>query len=185
MPCKHLYRLFDEQGRNLFATYVATNDLLNGWDDDNAPFELNKRPRESAVFGDATIRRMLSAAIPGQRQALEELLAARVVARARQTQNEAEQQRLMEEEENLELARAEGTATDCECCYSECAKNRMVYCNGDDPHVSFVALPTSAIVANIRFSPWQVFLQGMCEAHGGDASRALQVCSGVHVDRWV
>ncbi|KLU82613.1 hypothetical protein MAPG_01685 [Magnaporthiopsis poae ATCC 64411] len=134
VPCKHLYRLFDEQRRNLFATYLAVNDLLNSWDDEKAPFELNKRPRESAVFSDATIKRMLSAALPGQRQALEELLAARVAAHARQTQNEAEQQRLMEEEENLELARAEGTATDCECCYSECAKNRMVYCNGDDPH---------------------------------------------------
>ncbi|KAL8298233.1 hypothetical protein RB597_006878 [Gaeumannomyces tritici] len=135
MPCKQLYRLFDENGSSLFATYLAASNLLDDWDAGNKPFQLNKRARESDKFNDETIKSMMPAALPGQRQALEELIASRLVTRARRSQNEAEQQRLREEEENLELARAEGTVIDCGCCYSECAQNRMVYCNGDDPHL--------------------------------------------------
>ncbi|KAK1834246.1 hypothetical protein QBC39DRAFT_431678 [Podospora conica] len=35
---------------------------------------------------------------------------------------------------NLERARAEGTVSECGCCFEELAQNRMVHCNGDNLH---------------------------------------------------
>lgn len=37
---------------------------------------------------------------------------------------------------NLESADARGEVTECGCCFIDTPWNRLVYCQGDDPHVS-------------------------------------------------
>jgi TRIAD3 protein (E3 ubiquitin-protein ligase RNF216) len=118
---------------------MAVQQILDNWDGGKRPFELNKRARETTNFAEETVNAKINAATPfGERLALEELQAARAMLRVREAQNHSVQQRLKEEEANLEAARAEGTIVDCGCCCSEYAQNRMIYCNAEDPHVGFI-----------------------------------------------
>lgn len=65
-----------------------------------------------------------------RKEALEEYRIARGVCRARQEQRDRQQRHEREEQENLERARLEGTLKECECCFADCAMNRMVHCDG-------------------------------------------------------
>jgi len=72
---------------------------------------------------------------PRTKSALEELRASRVVVSERRAEREAAEKREQDEKDNVYAAVADGTITECGCCYDELPMNRMVHCDGSTLHV--------------------------------------------------
>lgn len=84
------------------------------------------------------MRTIKGCADPAFKEVLEEFSAARNI-RAIREKEEFEKAALRRiEEENMEIAKASGRLSDCECCFLEHPINRLVYCNGDIAHVSIL-----------------------------------------------
>lgn len=132
-------RILYQHGKLLYPTLFALQRAVEEGDGQVLP--LRKKARFSSkaatylVLGDAFDARILHARDPGEREALEEFRAARSVQLREQAGAELSRQKEELELENLEKAKAEGNTADCGCCFTECALNRMVHCDGDIVHV--------------------------------------------------
>ncbi|KAM0156654.1 hypothetical protein ACHAPC_004635 [Botrytis cinerea] len=69
---------------------------------------------------------------PEKTDTLKELLVCRKIRKTAESRRLAEQQAILAEEENLKRAEAEGTMSECCCCYSDYPLNRMVHCNNEE-----------------------------------------------------
>ncbi len=65
---------------------------------------------------------------------LRELLTCRRIRKKADEKRLEELQTKQFEEENTRRAEAEGTMSECGCCYSDYPLNRMVHCNGNELH---------------------------------------------------
>lgn len=136
---KDVYQVLERKHYCLFPAYLELDRLLHENEEEMLPlpFTLKKnstpqRYQYSRASLDDTIRNAIN---PQEKGVLEEYRAAIQVCEAREVARKAERQRQREEVENLEKARAEGSTSECGCCFDEFALNRMVHCDGQVFHV--------------------------------------------------
>ncbi|KAG8349867.1 hypothetical protein FVEN_g11952 [Fusarium venenatum] len=65
---------------------------------------------------------------------MEELRAARLARRQADLNRQKEIEALEAEKEKFEEAQAKGETKDCECCFNEIPRNRLVHCDGEKAH---------------------------------------------------
>lgn len=113
-----------------------------------------RAPRSPPFLAGILDERIRDCRDEGEREALEEVRAARIAVHIEATEAAEAKRKEQEEFENFELAKAEGTITDCGCCFVEYAINRMVHCDGEEVHVSNSALrscyPTFECLADLE-----------------------------------
>lgn len=136
---KDIYRILASKHFCLFPAYLELDKLLHESEDEISPLPFtlkkNSTPQRHQYSPEALGETIRNAVDPRQKEALEEFRAAIQVCEARETARRAERQRKLEEAENWERARAEGSTSECGCCFDEFALNRMVHCNGEVFHV--------------------------------------------------
>ncbi|KAK4237352.1 hypothetical protein C8A03DRAFT_44770 [Achaetomium macrosporum] len=125
-------KLIKDNDYRLYTTYQILDEA--GWNTEARPMRVKKSISRRVQPG-AELR---NSAIEAEKDALAEFDAVsadcRVKADARAAKKAEQEQKEREEAENLERARAEGSVTDCGCCFDEFALNRMVHCNGTVIH---------------------------------------------------
>ncbi|KAI3556934.1 ubiquitin-conjugating enzyme [Colletotrichum abscissum] len=136
---KCVMKIFYDNACKLLPTYLAVDkaleDLKNGVQE-GLPygFALKKRPTPPSdrIFAGQKMDQLLQTATHEEKRVLEELVAARRVLRVTRNRLDAARFEAAREAANFEIAKATGSFTDCGCCYSEFALNRMVRCeNGN------------------------------------------------------
>lgn len=139
---KCVMKIFYDNACKLLPTYLAVDkaveDLKNGVQE-GLPygFALKKRPTPPSdrIFEGTKMHELLERATHDDKRVLEELVAARQVLMVTRNRLEAARFEAAREAANFEEAKVTGSFTDCGCCYSEFALNRMVRCENDN-HVS-------------------------------------------------
>ncbi|TLD27235.1 hypothetical protein PspLS_04941 [Pyricularia sp. CBS 133598] len=126
--------MFVLNDRSTFKTCLAVQKILTDPDTRKLDLILKKSVKKL----DNDLESAISSAVGEQREVLEELLAAFTVDQAKKDASsrfDYGQKNLQDEQENLALAKTTGSVSECECCFEEFARNRMVYCNSLEPHI--------------------------------------------------
>ncbi|KAF5647321.1 RING finger (TRIAD) [Fusarium sp. NRRL 52700] len=137
VPVKVIQQTLSENGNRLFPTFNAIDTVLNEASDHQPlPWKLKKTP---SVPVQRYRKERINASIQAcsddwEKEMMKELEAARLLQwdivekrRAEALADEAERM-------NLESADARGEVTECGCCFADTPWNRLVYCQGEDPH---------------------------------------------------
>lgn len=123
---------------HLFSTYRVLEEAHRTFNAHNPPYNKIKyqRPMDDDFKDanlDATIQRYKQNPHKLQEaETLIELRAARRMRKKAEAKREAERQAEIEEEKNIRKAEAEGTMSECGCCFCDYPLNRMVHCDNDD-----------------------------------------------------
>ncbi|ENH69046.1 hypothetical protein FOC1_g10010221 [Fusarium oxysporum f. sp. cubense race 1] len=137
VPVKVIQQTLSDNGNRLFPTFIAINTAINQASDHHPlPWKLKKTPsvpvqryRKERI--DASIQ---TCSNDWEKELMKELEAARLlqwdVVEKRRSEALAEEAERM----NLESADARGEVTECGCCFIDTPWNRLVYCQGDNPH---------------------------------------------------
>ncbi|EXK32037.1 hypothetical protein FOXG_08437 [Fusarium oxysporum f. sp. lycopersici 4287] len=137
VPVKVIQQTLSDNGNRLFPTFIAINTAINQASDHHPlPWKLKKTPsvpvqryRKERI--DASIQ---TCSNDWEKELMKELEAARLLqwdaVEKRRSEALAEEAERM----NLESADARGEVTECGCCFIDTPWNRLVYCQGDDPH---------------------------------------------------
>jgi TRIAD3 protein (E3 ubiquitin-protein ligase RNF216) len=127
-----------QSGYRLFSTYRVLEEAHRTFDARRPPYNKIKRQIKTRKMEDDytdaslenTIQRMMQTGYQNQEaEILRELQAARRIRKKAEAKLQAELQTKLEEEENVRRAEAEGTMSECGCCFCEYPLNRMVHCN--------------------------------------------------------
>lgn len=148
--------MMDQNGKLLYPTFLALHKALKEWDESKPAFRKKTRIVRSVgniINEDTVDERIRGTYDEGEREALEEFRAARAVQLKEQAEADEVRRKEQQELENLELARIEGNISDCGCCFTECALNRMVHCDGSVLHVSCCTYATYFGVLYLQFCP--------------------------------
>ncbi|KAL3420006.1 E3 ubiquitin-protein ligase RNF216-like protein 2 [Phlyctema vagabunda] len=125
---------------HLFPTYRVLEEAERTWNEDQPPYNKLKKPRtvnDLAYLNKAQPERLderLARPDLGSRErdVLVEFQIARKMRKKADLAREAEFQAARDEELNVLQARAEGTMSECGCCFDDYPLNRMVHCNNED-----------------------------------------------------
>ncbi|TGO71752.1 hypothetical protein BELL_0535g00010 [Botrytis elliptica] len=120
-------------GHRLFSAYRALEEADRTFDANNPPYRRIKTPRKMPYeYQDGRIDESIQRnEFPEKTEILKELLVCRKIRKTAESRRLAEQEVILAEEENLKKAEAEGTMSECCCCYSDYPLNRMVHCNNE------------------------------------------------------
>lgn len=167
----------DQNGRLLYPTFLALHKIVKEWDDSKPAFRKKARIAKSScnIISEETVdERIRNTYDEGEREALEEFCAARAVQLKEQAEAGKASQKEQVELENLELARTEGNVSDCGCCFTECALNRMVHCDGSILHVSCCICTRVSDDSTNKFALALVVLCRLRANDGRDTDRYIQ-----------
>lgn len=125
-----LHKVLKEKNDYLFQTYIAL-DIAYADGEASSPYESKKVPTKPL---DIELEFLRNGWHPAHKDAIAEFHAAQKIcedkAAIRADKNRQEQEEL----DNINRAKAEGTMSECGCCFEEFPLNRMVHCNGDELH---------------------------------------------------
>ncbi|KAJ4425129.1 hypothetical protein N0V82_000184 [Gnomoniopsis sp. IMI 355080] len=124
-------------GGILYPTYLLLSKATAQGDEANPLFKKKKGrvPKNPPFLASVLDERIRDCRDEGEREALEEVRAARIAEHIEADEAAEARHKEQQELENLETAKAEGTITDCGCCFVEFAINRMVHCDGEEVHI--------------------------------------------------
>ncbi|KAI0890273.1 uncharacterized protein GGS22DRAFT_150457 [Annulohypoxylon maeteangense] len=162
-----------ENSGSLFKTYTAMKDIENSRKDGEAPWPEKKtltpciRIFEKDHIGHLNMNEYTAP----EQLAIAELRAARDLADFKQGQTELR----IEEENNFSHAKLTGKTEECGCCFEECAINRMIHCDGENPHRFCRDCMKSQVDANIGLSKYELTCMSMdgCSAGFEGSQRKL------------
>lgn len=138
MYVENLKSFMTLNGGILYPTYLLLSKATAAGDEANPLFRKKKGrvPKSAPFLAGILDERIRNCRDEGEREALQEVRAARIAEHIEATEAAEAKRKEQEELENFELAKLEGTVTDCGCCFVEYAINRMVHCDGEEVHVS-------------------------------------------------
>jgi TRIAD3 protein (E3 ubiquitin-protein ligase RNF216) len=128
----------NQSGYRLFSTYRVLEEAHRTFDVRQPPYNKIKYQNKARRMDDdhtdanleATIQRMTQSGYQNQEaEILRELQAARRIRKKAEAKVRAERQAEIDEEENARRAEAEGTMSECGCCFGDYPLNRMVHCD--------------------------------------------------------
>jgi TRIAD3 protein (E3 ubiquitin-protein ligase RNF216) len=125
----------NNSGYRLFSAYIKLEEAQRTLDPKKPAYNKNKSRRKmpqeyQAANLDATIA-AVETETPHVAEVLRELQAARKLRRTADIRRQVEREKQLLEEENESKAIAEGTMSECGCCFSDYPLNRMVHCDSD------------------------------------------------------
>lgn len=123
-----------QAGYRLFSAYRILEEAERTWASPNPPYNRIKHPRKmTPQHLPENLEAYINAAAAGNEtvEVLRELQAARKVRKRADDQRAAERQAQLDEEENVRKAEAEGTMSECGCCFGDFPLNRMVHCDNE------------------------------------------------------
>jgi E3 ubiquitin-protein ligase RNF216 len=123
--------------RHLFPAYRVLEEAERTWDDEEPTYFKLRHPRRmKREYREEDIKIALrtQGVPPHELLAMRELQVARRERAKADEKRQAKRQAELEEEENLRIAIAEGTMTECGCCFDEYPLNRMIHCKNEEPH---------------------------------------------------
>ena len=162
-------------GYRLFSTYRVLEEAHRTFSKDRfrPPYNKIKYPRKNdGTYNDAnlqeTIQRMsLNLAAMEQVEVLKELQAARRIRKKADAKRQAELQAMIEEENNLKKAMAEGTMTECGCCFGDFPLNRMIHCDNEVLHFFCRACAKQTADTEVGNSKYELHCMSMDGCAGG------------------
>lgn len=127
-------RTLSSSGYRLFTAYRALDEAQRTYDPANPQYQriknLRRMPREYCdEHVEASIQQNES---PAKTEVLQELQACRKIQKNAESRRLAEREAQLAEEENERRAEAEGTMSECACCYGDFPLNRMVHCRNEE-----------------------------------------------------
>ncbi|KAF4445132.1 hypothetical protein F53441_10974 [Fusarium austroafricanum] len=137
VPIKYIQQLLSENENHLFPTFVAINAAIDQADSDHpVPWKYKKTAStQRAQYRKESIETSIQfCQNDWEKELMKELQAARLLQWDIEEKRRAEQLAKQAEKENHEAADARGELTECQCCFLDTPWNRLVYCQGDDPH---------------------------------------------------
>jgi TRIAD3 protein (E3 ubiquitin-protein ligase RNF216) len=163
-------------GYRLYSTYLLLEEAHRTFDARHPTYNKIKKANKTRRIEDAhteanleaTIQAMLQSGYQAQdAEVLRELQAARRKKRKTEAKLQAERLFKIEEEKNLLRAQAEGTMSECECCFSDAPLNRMVHCDSDPMHFFCRQCATSTAETEIGNSKYILSCMSMDGCEGG------------------
>ncbi len=141
----------------LFPTYI---ELWKATTRDDEEAKAHYRVKKSAKKGPSPDTLFDPIKVDGQKLAVSEYKAAVAACR---------------EVENTELARTRGEMGECGCCYDEFPLNRMISCDGEDPHLFCRGCTRQMAETQIGFSKYELRCMSLdsCSAGFSRDQRAL------------
>lgn len=126
----------------LFSAYEMLEEAQRTYDKaKKVPYPRLKSPRKGDDYSPTNVAAYLASPAEPDGQVdqekveiYEELQATRRVSAKAAAQRTAERVAEAEEAANVARAEADGTMSECGCCYCDYPLNRMVHCNGDETH---------------------------------------------------
>ncbi|ESZ90583.1 hypothetical protein SBOR_9034 [Sclerotinia borealis F-4128] len=118
----------------LFSAYRVLEQAHRTFDAANPPYQRIKNLRRMpAMYREDQVEEAIRLdATPARTVVYEELRAARAVRKNAESRRRAEREAELAEEENERKAQAEGTMSECGCCYGDYPLNRMVHCKNEE-----------------------------------------------------
>ncbi|KAF7947976.1 hypothetical protein EAE96_009045 [Botrytis aclada] len=134
IPLTFIDETLRSTGHRLFSAYRTLEEADRTFDANNPPYRRIKTPRKMPhEYRDGRIEEAIQKnESPEKTETLRELLVCRKIRKTADSRRRAEQEAILAEEENIRKAEAEGTMSECCCCYSDYPLNRMVHCNNEE-----------------------------------------------------
>jgi TRIAD3 protein (E3 ubiquitin-protein ligase RNF216) len=126
-----------QSGHRLFSAYQLLDEANRTYDPATSGYTKIKNARKSHTDFRAENIEILLRNPTGDREraeVLRELQAARRVKAKAEARRQAERAAQIEEEANEAKAQAEGTMSECGCCFGDYPLNRMVHCDAESMH---------------------------------------------------
>ncbi|KAG9230820.1 ring finger protein [Amylocarpus encephaloides] len=164
-------RLAQNQHR-LFHTYSQLDEITREYNPNNKPFQKLKKPRPSKGYISVRVQEFLDnptnvARNPDTAEAYRELQVCRKHSAKAEAARAAERQHLVEETENERRAQADGTMSECGCCFSDFPINRMIHCNAETFHLFCKACARQTAETEIGNSKYEIRCMSMDGCSGG------------------
>jgi TRIAD3 protein (E3 ubiquitin-protein ligase RNF216) len=138
IPMTFITRTLDQSGYRLFSAYRVLEEAHRTFDQRRPPYNKIKNLRKMCTAFkeehlEQHIQDILRSPFPPEHEveALRELQAARRIRMKADEKRLLERQSEIEEEENFRRAEAEGTMSECGCCFGDFPLNRMVHCDNE------------------------------------------------------
>ncbi|KAG5768564.1 hypothetical protein H9Q72_003959 [Fusarium xylarioides] len=170
VPVKVIQQTLSENGNRLFPTFNIINTALNEASDHRPlPWKLKKTPsvpvpRYKKERIDASIQ---ACSNDWEKELMKELEAARLVQSDLAEKRRAEALAEEAERMNLEEADARGEVTECGCCFADTPWNRLVYCQGEDPHAFCINCARRHAETQIGLSKYELECMSMIGCTAG------------------
>ena len=127
----------NQAGYRLFSSYRVLEVAQRTYNSEQPAYNKIKKPRQRGEeFSPENIEAILKEEKWDYEriEVLEELQAVRRIRQKADARRQAEFQAQLEEEANVLRAEAEGTMSECGCCFGDFPLNRMVHCNSNKMH---------------------------------------------------
>ncbi|KAF4632110.1 hypothetical protein G7Y89_g6019 [Cudoniella acicularis] len=166
----------NQSNYRLFQAYRVLEEAQRTFDLRNPPYNKIKKSRGPLPqFHDDKIQAFIDDISEDRDRAevLRELQASRRIKRKADQKRAEECQAELEEKENLARAQAEGTMSECGCCFGDYPLNRMVHCDGDILHWFCRGCARQTAEAEIGNSKYELHCMSMdgCDAGFGNDQR--------------
>ncbi|KAF7869968.1 hypothetical protein EAF04_004752 [Stromatinia cepivora] len=121
-------------GYRLFTAYRTLEEAHRTFDVANPPYNKIKNLRRMPIeYREDKLEEAIRGNAPPEKiETFKELQACRNIRRSAESRRLAEREAQLAEEENERRAIAEGTMSECACCYCDYPLNRMVHCNSEE-----------------------------------------------------
>src|SRR4051812_7771566 len=124
-----------QSGFRLFSAYRVLEEAHRTFDRNAPAYNKMKTSRKIPPMNrEENIESLLQslASNPQEVEIVQELQAARRIRKKADAKREAERQLMLDEEANVRKAEAEGTMSECGCCFGDFPLNRMIHCNNEE-----------------------------------------------------
>lgn len=120
-------------GNRVFFAYRVLEEAHRTYDEKPAYNKMKTARKVNPMYREEDIALLFEifAGKEAETEILHELQAARRIRKKADAKREAERQLVLDEEENVRKAEAEGTMQECGCCFGDYPLNRMIHCNSE------------------------------------------------------
>jgi len=171
-PVNFILATLSQSKYRLYHAYRVLEEAHRTFSQENPPYNKIKTARKmQPEFQDATVQAFIANknSDPSRVEILRELCAARRMRRKAEEKRKLERQAELEEEFNEARARADGTMSECGCCFGDYPMNRMVHCNGDILHWFCKTCAKQTADTEIGNSRYELHCMSMDGCEGGFA----------------
>ncbi|RAL61140.1 hypothetical protein DID88_010479 [Monilinia fructigena] len=133
-PMTFLDWTLQKSGHRLFPAHRALEEAHRTFDTANPKYNKIKNPRRMpTLYREAEIEEAIQKnETSWKTEIFKELQVARRVRNSTESRRRAQREAELAEEENERIAQAEGTMSECGCCFGDYPLNRMVHCNNEE-----------------------------------------------------
>lgn len=121
-------------GNRLFSAYRVLEEANRTYAEHPAYNKMKSSRKIKEVYREESMAGLfnLFSGRETETELLHELQASRRIRKKADMKREAERQLVLDEEENIRKAEAEGTMQECGCCFGDYPLNRMIHCNSEE-----------------------------------------------------